>query len=202
MASNTFWIISKPLNVKKSIKLGSSKHRTACFHAAEYVCPMPTYQQLPALQLKKRRNKFMQLNSCPFQIIGTSKQLTRVTISSLHVGNSAITPVSFARSLGPWFDAFYPSISKTFVECLVIWRGGSIWNSTQQMQIPNDNPFSIVFISVTISVPLMDYPFQKKKSPYPIQHSVKASREIRVSWQRQSRTDKKIIQRTECILSL
>ena len=95
-----------------------------------------------------------------------------------------------------------PPYQKTFVECLVIWRGGSIWNSTQQMQIPNDNPFSIVFISVTISVPLMDYPFQKKKSPYPIQHSVKASREIRVSWQRQSRTDKKIIQRTECILSL
>ena len=98
--------------LKKSIKLGSSKHRTACFRAAEYVCPMPTYQQLSALQLKERRNKFMQLNSCPLQIIGTSKQLTRVTISSLHVGNSAITPVSFARNLGSWFDAFFPSISK------------------------------------------------------------------------------------------
>ena len=40
-----------------------------------------------------------------FLIIGTSQQLAKVTISSLCVGNSAITPVSSARNLGSWFDA-------------------------------------------------------------------------------------------------
>ena len=40
-----------------------------------------------------------------FLIIGTSQQLAKVIISSLCVGNSAITPVSSARNLGSWFDA-------------------------------------------------------------------------------------------------
>ena len=40
-----------------------------------------------------------------FLIIGASQQLAKVTISSLRVGNSAITPVSSARNLGSWFDA-------------------------------------------------------------------------------------------------
>ena len=40
-----------------------------------------------------------------FLFIGTSQQLTKVTISSLRVGNSVITPVSSARNLGSWFDA-------------------------------------------------------------------------------------------------
>ena len=40
-----------------------------------------------------------------FLIIGTSQQLAKVTISSLRVGNSAITRVSSARNLGSWFDA-------------------------------------------------------------------------------------------------
>ena len=40
-----------------------------------------------------------------FLIIGTSQQLAKVTISSLRLGNSAITPVSSARNLGSWFDA-------------------------------------------------------------------------------------------------
>ena len=35
-----------------------------------------------------------------FLIIGTSQQFAIVTISSLRVGNSAITPVSSARNLG------------------------------------------------------------------------------------------------------
>ena len=34
-----------------------------------------------------------------FLIIGTSQQLAKVTISSLRIGNSAITPVSSARNL-------------------------------------------------------------------------------------------------------
>ena len=38
-------------------------------------------------------------------IIGTAQQLAKVTISSLCVGNSAITPVSSARNVGSWFDA-------------------------------------------------------------------------------------------------
>ena len=40
-----------------------------------------------------------------FLIIGTSQQLAKVTISSLCVGNSAITPTSSARNLGSWFNA-------------------------------------------------------------------------------------------------
>ena len=44
-------------------------------------------------------------NKTEFLIISTSQQLAKVTISSLCVGNSAITPVSSARNLGSWFDA-------------------------------------------------------------------------------------------------
>ena len=40
-----------------------------------------------------------------FLIIGASQQLAKVTISSLRVGNSAITPVSSAMNLDSWFDA-------------------------------------------------------------------------------------------------
>ena len=40
-----------------------------------------------------------------FLIIGTPQQLAKATISSLRVGNSAITPVLSARNLGSWFDA-------------------------------------------------------------------------------------------------
>ena len=44
-------------------------------------------------------------NKTEFLIIGTSQQLAKVSISSLRVGNSVITPVSSARNLGSWFDA-------------------------------------------------------------------------------------------------
>ena len=44
-------------------------------------------------------------NKTEFQIIGTSQLLAKVTISSLRVCNSAITPVSSARNLDSWFDA-------------------------------------------------------------------------------------------------
>ena len=40
-----------------------------------------------------------------FLIIRTSQQFAKVTISSLRVGNLAITHVSSARNLGSWFDA-------------------------------------------------------------------------------------------------
>ena len=52
-------------------------------------------------------NEKLKLNDdkTEFLIIGTSQQLAKVTISSLCVGNSAITPVSSARNLGSWFDA-------------------------------------------------------------------------------------------------
>ena len=52
-------------------------------------------------------NEKLKLNDdkTEFLIIGTSQQLAKVIISSLCVGNSAITPVSSARNLGSWFDA-------------------------------------------------------------------------------------------------
>ena len=52
-------------------------------------------------------NEKLKLNDdkTEFLIIGTSQQLAKVTISSLCVGNSAITPTSSARNLGSWFDA-------------------------------------------------------------------------------------------------
>ena len=40
-----------------------------------------------------------------FMIIGTSQQLAKVSISSLHVGSSIMTPVSSARNLGSWLDS-------------------------------------------------------------------------------------------------
>lgn len=40
-----------------------------------------------------------------FIIIGTPQQLSKVTIANLKVGDSSITPVSSARSLGAWFDS-------------------------------------------------------------------------------------------------
>ena len=52
-------------------------------------------------------NEKLKLNDekTEFLIIGTSQQLAKVIISSLCVGNSAITPVSSARNLCSWFDA-------------------------------------------------------------------------------------------------
>lgn len=38
-----------------------------------------------------------------FLIIGSRKQLAKVTVNSMHVGESIITPVA-VRNLGAWFD--------------------------------------------------------------------------------------------------
>ena len=40
-----------------------------------------------------------------FKIIGTMQQLAKVSINSLRVGDSTITPVSSARNLCSWFDS-------------------------------------------------------------------------------------------------
>lgn len=49
-------------------------------------------------------NEKLKLNDdkTEYLIIGT-QQLAKVTISSLHVGNPAVTPLSSARNLGSWF---------------------------------------------------------------------------------------------------
>lgn len=39
-----------------------------------------------------------------FLLIGTRQQLEKVNISSISVGNVEVSPVSFARNLGSWFD--------------------------------------------------------------------------------------------------
>ena len=39
-----------------------------------------------------------------FLIIGSRQQLAKVTINSMHVGESIITPITSVRNLGAWFD--------------------------------------------------------------------------------------------------
>ena len=39
-----------------------------------------------------------------FMIIGTRKQLAKVNIDGLSVGESSIAPVTSVRNLGSWFD--------------------------------------------------------------------------------------------------
>ena len=51
------------------------------------------------------RNWMLNDDKTEFTIIGTSQQLAKVSITSLHVGSATITPVSFARNLGSWFDS-------------------------------------------------------------------------------------------------
>ena len=60
-------------------------------------CPNASVNQKVALARMESQTEFL--------IIDTSQQLAKVTISSLRVGNSAITPVSSARNLGSWFNA-------------------------------------------------------------------------------------------------
>lgn len=44
-------------------------------------------------------------NKTEFLIIGTRQQLSKVTLDGIQVGQSIVSPVSLARSLGAWFDA-------------------------------------------------------------------------------------------------
>ena len=60
-------------------------------------CPNASVNQKVALARMESQTEFL--------IIDTSQQLAKVTISSLRVGNSAITPVSSVRNMGSWFDA-------------------------------------------------------------------------------------------------
>lgn len=41
-----------------------------------------------------------------FVIIGTRDQLTKVTIDTLQVGETATTPASEGKDLGSWFDRY------------------------------------------------------------------------------------------------
>ena len=52
-------------------------------------------------------NEKLKLNDdkTEFIIIGTSQQLAKESINTLHVGAATITPVSSARNLGSWFDS-------------------------------------------------------------------------------------------------
>ena len=40
-----------------------------------------------------------------FLVIGTSKKLTKVSVSSIRVGDVDIIPVYSVKNLGPWFDS-------------------------------------------------------------------------------------------------
>lgn len=39
-----------------------------------------------------------------FLIIGTRQQLLKFSIQSIKIGQAEVSPVSFARNLGTWFD--------------------------------------------------------------------------------------------------
>ena len=41
-----------------------------------------------------------------FMIIGTQQQLSKVTIDTLQVGETATTPASEVKDLGCWFDRY------------------------------------------------------------------------------------------------
>ena len=68
-----------------------------------------------------RENKLM-LNDVndeetEFLLIGTQKQLSKVSIKSIKVGKADVTPVTTARNLGTWFDSqmdMSTHITKTF----------------------------------------------------------------------------------------
>ena len=54
-------------------------------------------------------------NKTEFMIIGTRKQLAKVSIDGLSVGESIIAPVTSVRNLGSWFDqtpSMIPHINK------------------------------------------------------------------------------------------
>ena len=54
-------------------------------------------------------------NKTEFMIIGTRKQLAKVNIDGLSVGESIIAPVTSVRNLGSWFDrnlSMIPYINK------------------------------------------------------------------------------------------
>ena len=54
-------------------------------------------------------------NKTEFMIIGTRKQLAKVNIDGLSVGESIIAPVTSVRNLGSWFDqtpSMIPQINK------------------------------------------------------------------------------------------
>ena len=40
-----------------------------------------------------------------FLVIGTSKQLTKVSVSGIRVGDVDVNPVYSAKNLGSWFDS-------------------------------------------------------------------------------------------------
>ena len=40
-----------------------------------------------------------------FLVIGTSKQLSKVSVGSIRVGNVDVIPVHWAKNLGSWFDS-------------------------------------------------------------------------------------------------
>ena len=39
-------------------------------------------------------------------VIGTSKQLSKVPVSSIRVGDVDVIPVHLAKNLGSWFDSY------------------------------------------------------------------------------------------------
>ena len=54
-------------------------------------------------------------NKTEFMITGTKKQLTKVNIDGLTVGENSIVPVTSVRNLGSWFDqnlSMIPHINK------------------------------------------------------------------------------------------
>ena len=52
-----------------------------------------------------------------FLVIGTSKHLSKVSVSSIRVGDVDVIPVHSAKSLGSWFDSHTDKATQTTKTC-------------------------------------------------------------------------------------
>ena len=61
------------------------------------ICDVRTWMREDQLMLNDDKTEFL--------IIGTRQQLSKVSIQSIKVGQTEVSPVVSARNLGTWFDA-------------------------------------------------------------------------------------------------
>ena len=70
---------------------------------------------MPTRSPGSRAGEIPDVHTTTTMIIGTRKQLTKVNIDGLAVGESSIVPVTSVRNLGSWFDqnlSMIPHINK------------------------------------------------------------------------------------------
>ena len=62
------------------------------------ICDVQAWMRESQLMLSDDKTEFL--------IIGTRQQLTKVSIQSIKIGQTEVSPVASARNLGTWFDTF------------------------------------------------------------------------------------------------